>query len=103
LGPYLVTGDEVDYGHSLEITLRLNGEEMQRSNTGRMIFDVATTIATLSEFVSFDPGDVVLMGTPGGVGYRREPQVFLAHGDLVTVDITGLGRLQNRVVDEVLR
>jgi acylpyruvate hydrolase len=102
LGPYLVSGDEVDYGRALDITLHLNGVEMQHSNTKRMIFDVGTTISTLSEFVAFQPGDVVLMGTPGGVGYRREPQVFLEPGDEVTVEISGLGRLRNLVRDEPL-
>jgi acylpyruvate hydrolase len=102
LGPYLVSGDEVDYGRALDIRLHLNGVEMQHSNTQRMIFDVGTTLSTLSEFVAFQPSDVVLMGTPGGVGYRHDPQVFLQHGDEVTVEIAGLGRLRNLVRDESL-
>jgi acylpyruvate hydrolase len=100
LGPYLVTGDEVGDGAQLDISLRLNGRELQRSNTSRMIFDVATTVSTLSEFVALDPGDVVLLGTPDGVGVRRDPPVFLQHGDEVTVEIEGIGELRNPVVDE---
>jgi acylpyruvate hydrolase len=103
LGPYLVSGDEVDYGRALDISLELNGVRMQHSNTERMIFDVETTLSTLSEFVAFQPGDLILMGTPSGVGYRREPQVFLRHGDEVAVEIAGLGRLCNRVADEFSR
>jgi len=101
LGPYLVSGDEVDYGRALDIRLCLNGAEMQHSNTDRMIFGVEATISILSEFVAFQPGDVVLMGTPHGVGYHRHPQVLLADGDVVSVEIAGLGQLRNRVRDEV--
>lgn len=100
VGPALVTGDEIDDATSLEISLTLNGEEMQRSNTNRMIFGVAETISMLSEFTELSPGDLVLMGTPGGVGYRREPQVFLKSGDRVVVEIEGIGSLVNQVIAE---
>jgi acylpyruvate hydrolase len=73
---------------------------MQDSNTSRLIFDVPTIIATISEFTSLDPGDVILTGTPGGVGFRREPKVLLKDGDELVVELTGLGTLANRVVAE---
>lgn len=100
LGPWLVTGDEIDHGRALDIRLELNGDELQHSNTRHMIFDVATTIATLSEFVDLAPGDMILMGTPDGVGFRRDPQVFLTPGDRVRVEIEGIGSIDNTVVAE---
>ncbi|MCP2338960.1 fumarylacetoacetate hydrolase family protein [Actinomadura rupiterrae] len=96
LGPVLVTGDEIDPG-ALDISLRLNGAEMQASGTDRMIFDVPALIAVTSQFTRLEPGDVILTGTPGGVGFRRDPQVFLADGDVVEVEISGIGTLRNTV------
>jgi acylpyruvate hydrolase len=100
VGPWLVTADEIGHAAGLDISLELNGQEMQRSNTKNMIFGVAETISSLSEFALLAPGDVVLMGTPGGVGYRRDPQVFLAAGDHVKVTIEGIGSIDNHVVAE---
>lgn len=100
LGPWLATGDEIDDARCLKIELALNGRQMQSSSTDRMIFDVPKTVSALSEFVCLVPGDVILMGTPGGVGYRRDPQVFLRPGDRVRVEIHGIGVLDNRVVAE---
>lgn len=100
LGPWLVTGDEIDDARSLKIELALNGERMQSSNTERMIFDVPKTVSALSEFAGLVPGDVILMGTPEGVGYRRDPQVFLTPGDRVRVEIEGIGVLDSHVVGE---
>jgi acylpyruvate hydrolase len=100
IGPYLVTIDEVGELSDLAVRLTLNGEVMQDSNTGRMIFDVPTIIATISEFTSLDAGDVILTGTPAGVGFRREPKVLLKDGDELTAEITGLGALANRMVEE---
>jgi acylpyruvate hydrolase len=100
LGPYLVTPDEVGDPHALDISLELNGERMQASNTRRFIFDVPTLIATISEFAPLAPGDVVLTGTPEGVGYRREPKVLLRDGDRVVVEIERVGRLENPVAAE---
>jgi acylpyruvate hydrolase len=100
LGPYLVTPDEVGDPHALDITLDLNGERMQAGNTSRFIFDVPTLIATISEFVPLAPGDVVLTGTPSGVGYRRDPKVLLEDGDRMVVEIERVGRLENPVVAE---
>ena len=100
LGPFLVTPDEVRDPGKLDITLDLNGRRMQSSNTEFLIFDVPTIVAMLSEFVTLQPGDVILTGTPGGVGYRRDPQVFLEPGDRVRVEIPGVGTIENEVVAE---
>ncbi|MER6815064.1 fumarylacetoacetate hydrolase family protein [Spirillospora sp. NPDC000708] len=96
LGPVLVTADELDPG-KLDLSLRLNGREMQSASTDRLIFDVPTLIEVTSQFTRLEPGDVILTGTPGGVGFRRDPQVFLADGDVVEVTIGGIGTLRNTV------
>lgn len=100
LGPFLVTPDEVGDPHQLDISLELNGERMQSANTSQLIFDVPTLVATISEFVPLAPGDVVLTGTPSGVGYRRDPKVLLRDGDRVVVEIERVGRLENPVAAE---
>jgi acylpyruvate hydrolase len=100
LGPFLVTPDEVGDPHSLDISLELNGERMQASNTSKFIFDIPTLVATISEFIPLAPGDVVLTGTPSGVGYRRDPKVLLRDGDRMVVEIENVGRLENPVVAE---
>jgi acylpyruvate hydrolase len=73
---------------------------MQASNTSRFIFDIPTLLATISEVVPLAPGDVVLTGTPEGVGFRRDPQVLLKDGDRVVVEVENVGRLENPVVAE---
>ncbi|MFL5875461.1 MAG: fumarylacetoacetate hydrolase family protein [Solirubrobacteraceae bacterium] len=100
LGPFLVTPDEVGDPHQLHIALELNGERMQSANTSQFIFDVPTLVATISEFIPLAPGDVVLSGTPSGVGYRRDPKILLRDGDRVTVEIERIGRLENPVSAE---
>jgi len=100
LGPALVTLDEVADPGTLDISLELNGVTMQSSNTERLIFDIPTIVATVSEFTQLQPGDVLLTGTPGGVGYRRDPKVLLKPGDRLTVTIEGIGQLENTVVAE---
>jgi acylpyruvate hydrolase len=100
LGPCLVPPDEIDDPAALPIKLTLNGELMQDSDTSHLIFDIPKLIQVCSEFAALDVGDVLLTGTPGGVGYRRDPQVFLSPGDRVEVDITGVGHLTNHVVRE---
>ncbi|MFL5903926.1 MAG: fumarylacetoacetate hydrolase family protein [Solirubrobacteraceae bacterium] len=100
LGPFLVTPDEVGDPHQLHISLELNGERMQSANTSQFIFDVPTLVATISEFIPLAPGDVVLSGTPSGVGYRRDPKILLRNGDRVTVEIERVGRLENPVSAE---
>jgi acylpyruvate hydrolase len=96
LGPELVTPDEVDHAN-LDIRLLLNGEVMQSSNTSQLMFDVPTLLSVISEFTTLEPGDVILTGTPGGVGFRRDPQVFLKPGDHVAVEIPTVGRIENEV------
>jgi acylpyruvate hydrolase len=100
LGPYLVTPDEVGDPHDLDISLQLNGETLQSANTSMFIFDIPTLVATISEFTPLAPGDVVLTGTPAGVGYRRDPKVLLKDGDRVLTEVAGVGRLENPVVAE---
>ncbi|NRQ32178.1 fumarylacetoacetate hydrolase family protein [Nonomuraea sp. NN258] len=99
IGPELVPADAVD-PHKLDISLRLNGATMQASNTSLLIFDIPTLISLASEFTRVERGDLILTGTPGGVGYRRDPQVFLSDGDVVEVEIEGLGVLRNTVRSE---
>jgi 2-keto-4-pentenoate hydratase/2-oxohepta-3-ene-1,7-dioic acid hydratase in catechol pathway len=97
-GPFLVTADEVRDPHALTIRLRLNGQTMQDSNTRQMIFPVGTVLAYLSQVFTLEPGDLVFTGTPPGVGIARKPPVYLKGGDVVEVEIEGLGVLRNPVV-----
>jgi 2-keto-4-pentenoate hydratase/2-oxohepta-3-ene-1,7-dioic acid hydratase in catechol pathway len=97
-GPCLVTADELPPGCvGLNIQSRLNGQVMQSANTADMAFGVARTIALLSESLTLEPGDVVVMGTPGGVGYARNPPVWMKAGDTIEVEIEGIGVLSNPV------
>ena len=97
-GPELVTPDELPAGAcGLRIVARLNGQVMQDSSTADMIFDVATLVATLSEAMTLEPGDVIATGTPSGVGYARKPPVYMRPGDVIEIEIEGLGILTNTV------
>lgn len=96
LGPWLVTADEVDET-AVRLTCTVNGETMQDASTGQMAFPIPTLIAELSYGMTLEAGDVLLTGTPSGVGNAREPQRFLADGDEVVVTGTGLGELRNRM------
>lgn len=100
LGPWLVTPDEVGDAGALDLRLTVNDDVLQRASTAQMMFDVPTLVSRISEFVTLQPGDLVLSGTPGGVGFRRDPQRFLTPGDRVRVEIDGLGALENGVVTE---
>ncbi|MBU9422068.1 fumarylacetoacetate hydrolase family protein [Burkholderia gladioli] len=101
-GPWLVTADELPPGaEGLKLRLVLNGQVMQQASTADMIWGVAEAIELLSECMTLEPGDVVAMGTPAGVGWARDPSVWLRQGDRVEVDIERVGRLQNTVQDEV--
>jgi acylpyruvate hydrolase len=99
IGPELVTADEVDVA-DVQLTTRLNGEVMQSARTSQMIFDIPRTIEFLSSFTTLRPGDVIATGTPGGVGFARQPPVWLQPGDTVEVTVDGVGRIENRVVAE---
>jgi 2-keto-4-pentenoate hydratase/2-oxohepta-3-ene-1,7-dioic acid hydratase in catechol pathway len=98
LGPWLVTPDEVPDPQALAIRLEVNGERMQDGNTAEMIFDVATLVSHLSEFMTLLPGDVIATGTPAGVGLGQKPPRFLRPGDEMTLEVAGLGRQRHRVL-----
>jgi len=100
-GPDFVTSDELPAGgKGLTIECRLNGKVMQHANTSDMIFSVAETIATITEALTLEAGDILVMGTPAGVGFARKPPVFMKHGDTCEIEIEGIGLLSNPVVDE---
>lgn len=101
-GPVLVTADELPPGASeLRIQTRLNGQVMQDANTRDMIWGVAETIQLLTECMTLEPGDLIVMGTPAGVGQARDPQVWMKHGDVVEIEIEKIGVLRNTIEDEV--
>jgi 2-keto-4-pentenoate hydratase/2-oxohepta-3-ene-1,7-dioic acid hydratase in catechol pathway len=97
LGPWIVTADEIADPTALEISLRVNGVEKQRSNTSKLIFDIPTTIASLSAGMTLEPGDLILTGTPEGVGFARKPPEFLRPGDVVECEVEQIGILSNPV------
>jgi 2-keto-4-pentenoate hydratase/2-oxohepta-3-ene-1,7-dioic acid hydratase in catechol pathway len=101
MGPYLVSADEIGDPHNLNISLTLNGETMQSSNTRELIFKIPETVAFLSSVMTLEPGDVVLTGTPAGVGFSRTPPRWLLPGDEVVVRVEGLGELRNTCVAEI--
>jgi 2-keto-4-pentenoate hydratase/2-oxohepta-3-ene-1,7-dioic acid hydratase in catechol pathway len=98
LGPWLVTRDEVPDPGNLAVKLRVNGVTKQDSTTAELIFDVPSIIETLSSGMTLEPGDVILTGTPSGVGFARSPQEFLKPGDVVEAEIEGIGVLRNPVI-----
>jgi len=99
-GPAIVTADEIADPHNLDISLDLNGEVMQHSNTREMIFQIPRLIAHLSSVFTLEPGDIIATGTPPGVGFARKPPRWLRPGDVATVKIEGVGELTNPVVAE---
>lgn len=99
-GPWLVTPDEVGPLGPQRLTTRLNGQVVQDATLDQMIFDVPALIASVSEWTRLEPGDVIVTGTPGGVGAKRTPPLWLTPGDVVEVEIEGVGLLRNPVVAE---
>src|SRR5215218_9076617 len=97
IGPYIATRDEIEDPQDLSIRCILNGEIMQDGTTSKMIFSVAELVSFLSQGMTLLPGDVIVTGTPPGVGSARDPQVWLKSGDEVTIEIEGLGSLTNPV------
>ena len=97
LGPWIVTTDELPDAHNLAIRLKLNGELRQNSNTGQLFFKPAELVSFLSQTLTLEPGDIISTGTPGGIGYYANPKVFLKPGDLVEVEVDGIGTLRNPV------
>jgi 2-keto-4-pentenoate hydratase/2-oxohepta-3-ene-1,7-dioic acid hydratase in catechol pathway len=98
LGPELVSLDEVDLAGGLAITTTVSGEVMQDSTTAELVFSVPELIAWISQGCTLEPGDVILTGTPAGVGAARTPPRWLVDGDVVEITIEGVGTLRNRVV-----
>lgn len=103
IGPWLVTADEIGDPHALAIRCFVNGEQRQNSNTKHLIFNCFDAIAHLSQAFTLDAGDVLFMGTPSGVGAAMKPPMFLRDGDVVRVEIDGLGHIENRVAPEAAR
>lgn len=99
-GPALVTADEIEDPHNLDISLSINGEILQHSNTRELIFGIPALIEYLSSVFTLEPGDIISTGTPSGVGMARNPQRWLRPGDEVVVKIAGLGELKNPVIAE---
>lgn len=97
-GPWLVTADDVPDVAKLRLQTRLNGEVVQDASVSQLIFDIPHLIEYISTFTPLAPGDVIVTGTPGGVGFRRQPQLFMKPGDRIEVEITGLGVLANDIV-----
>ncbi len=100
-GPWIVTADELPPGaEGLDIQTRLNGQLMQNANTRDMVFDVITTLVDVTECMTLQPGDCIAMGTPAGVGYPRNPPVFMKPGDIAEVEGENVGVLSNSIVAE---
>lgn len=100
-GPQLVTAEELPPGAAgLRLQTRLNGQVLQDASTSDLVFDVATLVSVLSEAMTLNPGDIIVTGTPSGVGAARKPPVYMKAGDVCEVEIEGLGVLRNPVIDE---
>jgi 2-keto-4-pentenoate hydratase/2-oxohepta-3-ene-1,7-dioic acid hydratase in catechol pathway len=99
LGPWMVTSDEIG-PDPLRILTRVNGEIRQNDTTDRMIFAMPFLVSYISTFCALDPGDILITGTPAGAGARLDPPRYLAPGDVVEVEVPGIGTLRNRVIDE---
>ena len=100
IGPFLVTADEIDWRKPFELTARVNGAVRQHDTTANMIFDFAYLLNYISTFATLKPGDIIVTGTPTGAGARFDPPRWLVPGDVVEVEVPGIGLLRNRVIDE---
>jgi 2-keto-4-pentenoate hydratase/2-oxohepta-3-ene-1,7-dioic acid hydratase in catechol pathway len=96
-GPWLVTADEIAPGQVMTLVTRLNGQEVQRATTDMLIHSIPKQIAYISTFTPLAPGDVIVTGTPGGVGAKRNPPLFMKDGDVVEVEVDAVGVLRNTV------
>ena len=99
-GPWMVTADEIQPNQKMTLVTRLNGVEMQRATTDMMIHSIPRQIAYISTFIPLEPGDVIVTGTPGGVGNKRNPQVFMKPGDVAEIEVDAIGILRTTVRDE---
>lgn len=97
LGPWLVTSDEIADPSGLDISLFVNGERRQKSNTENLVFTIPKLVAFISEMMTLEPGDIIMTGTPAGVGFAMEPQRFLKDGDIVRIEIEKIGVLENKI------
>jgi 2-keto-4-pentenoate hydratase/2-oxohepta-3-ene-1,7-dioic acid hydratase in catechol pathway len=100
LGPWMVTTDEIPDPTRLTLVTRLNGREMQRSGTDMLIHSIPAIIAFCSVFTPLSPGDIIATGTPEGIGAKQNPPVWMKAGDVLEIEISGIGTLRNRIVDE---
>ncbi len=100
-GPWMVTTDSIPDPQVLDLSTRLNGRVMQHGNTKDMVFSVAELIAYCSTWTTLEPGDVIVTGTPGGVGFKRNPPVFMQVGDVVEIDVEKIGTLTHRIEREL--
>jgi 2-keto-4-pentenoate hydratase/2-oxohepta-3-ene-1,7-dioic acid hydratase in catechol pathway len=100
MGPWLVTADEIDDPHALELRTWVNGELRQHANTRQLIFDCFAQVEHLSTAFTLEPGDVITTGTPSGVGGAMQPPRFLTAGDVVRIEIEGIGHIENHVIEE---
>jgi 2-keto-4-pentenoate hydratase/2-oxohepta-3-ene-1,7-dioic acid hydratase in catechol pathway len=99
-GPWIVTTDEIGPDAELSLVTRLNGQEVQRTNTSLLIFSIPRLISYLSIVMPLEPGDVIVSGTPGGVGAKRTPQLWMKEGDTVEVEVDRVGVLRNSIARE---
>jgi 2-keto-4-pentenoate hydratase/2-oxohepta-3-ene-1,7-dioic acid hydratase in catechol pathway len=99
-GPWMTTADEIPDPSKLVLKTRLNGQEMQKSGTDMLIHDIPAIIAFCSKFTKLSPGDIIATGTPEGIGAKRNPPMWMKAGDVLEVEISGIGTLRNRIVDE---
>jgi acylpyruvate hydrolase len=102
-GPWFVSADDLPSGvRGLRLTTMLNGQVVQSASTDDLVFDIASLVSIISEGITLSPGDVIVTGTPSGVGHARTPRLYMRAGDVCVVEVEGLGRLVNPIVDEVL-
>jgi 2-keto-4-pentenoate hydratase/2-oxohepta-3-ene-1,7-dioic acid hydratase in catechol pathway len=100
-GPWLVDTGEIAEGQVLTLTTRLNGQVLQQADTEMMIFPIPDLVAYISTFTPLEPGDVIVTGTPGGVGFKRTPPILMKHGDVVEIEVSGVGVLRNPIATEL--
>lgn len=100
IGPWMVSADEIPDPSKLRLVTRLNGETMQDDTTDHLIFSIPQLIAYISDFTELLPGDIISTGTPSGVGFARDPKLYLKPGDEIEIEIEGIGQLRNRVAAE---
>src|SRR5690606_13246861 len=101
-GPTLLTSDEVADDEQLELRTLLNGTVVQHADTGMMIFPIPELISYISTFTPLSPGDVIVTGTPGGVGFKRQPPLYMKDGDEVVIEVSRVGHLVNTISKETL-